>query len=115
MYSKDEDLFENCNDKLLDKIFSAKEKKELYLYHKSELYEIEVKYQFSYYKVKIHDSMSLGNIRDMLAIKYPLKERHIKIRDLIVDGIKTYREKEAVFYNLRKANTIELDSKRMLG
>ena len=51
----------------------------------------------------------------MLAIKYPLKERHIKIRDLIVDGIKTYREKEAVFYNLRKANTIELDSKRMLG
>ena len=59
--------------------------------------------------------MSLGNIRDMLVKKYPWKKPKIAKLELIVDGIKTYLEKEAAFYNLRKANTIELDSKRMLG
>ena len=92
-----------------------KEKKELYLYHKSELYEIEVKYRFSYYKIKIHDSMSLGDIRNMLVKKYPLKKPKIAILNLIVDGIKTFGEKEAAFYNLRKANIIELDSSRICG
>ena len=115
LYSKDEDLSENCDDKLLDTIFSTNEKKELYLYHKSELYEIEVEYRFSYYKVKIHDSMSLRNIRDMLVKKYPLKQHKIVILNLIVDGINTYGEKEAAFYNLRKANTIKLDSSTRKG
>ena len=96
-------------------MFDTNEKKELYLYHKSDFYEIDVKYRFSHYKLKIHDSMSLGNIRDMLVIKYSLKRRKIVISDLIVDDIETYREKVAAFYNLRKANTIVLGYSTIRG
>ena len=47
LYSKNEDLSENCDDKSLDKIFKTDEKKELYLYNKSELYEINIKHNES--------------------------------------------------------------------
>ena len=59
--------------------------------------------------------MSLGDIRNMLVKKYPLKKPKIAILNLIVDDIKTFGEKEAAFYNLRKANIIELDSSRICG
>ena len=55
LYGKNEDLSKNCDDKLLDSIFKTNEKNELYLFNKSELYDIKVKHNDSCSELKIYD------------------------------------------------------------
>ena len=58
LYSKDEDLSKNCDD--INTIFKTNEKKELYLYNKNELYEINIDDFGFKSKIKIHDAMKIG-------------------------------------------------------
>ena len=58
LYSKDEDLSKNCDD--INTIFKTNEKKELYLYNKNELYEINIDDFGFKSKMKIHDAMKIG-------------------------------------------------------
>ena len=111
LYCKYVYLSEGYDDRLLNSFFEINEKRKLYLYHKNDFYEIDVKYRFSHYKLEIHDSMLLGNITMMFDRKYRLNSSKYKYRpsDFIIDGIETYREKEAAFYNLRKAKSIVLN------
>ena len=108
LYSKYEDLSENCDDKLLDTIYGTYENKEFYLYNKKEFYEINIEYSFESSLLKIHDAMKIKNIINIFKNKYNLSQHHLIFYYLIVDGIKLNEEKEAAFYNFRAAKSIIL-------
>jgi len=115
LYSKNEDLSENCDDKLLDKIFKTDEKKELYLYNKSELYEINIKHNESSSVLKIHDSMKIENILKMFVIKYNLVQDRYTKYYLVSDGVTLNGAKEASFYKLKGAKSITLEEISFTG
>ena len=115
LYSKNEDLSENCDDKLLNTIFKTNEKKELYLYNKSELYEINIENNESNSALKIHDTMKIDNILKMFLIKYNLpQERDIKYY-FVGDGVTLNGGKEASFYKLKNAKSIILKDISFMG
>ena len=100
------------NDRLLNPMFGMNEKKELYLYHISELYEINISFASSHYKLVIHDSMILDNIKIRFNRHFLLGlpgRRKRRAHDFIIDGIKAHGKKKAAFYNLRKAKSIILE------
>ena len=119
IYAFGNDLKNYYDDKLLDSIFSSNENNYLYLYPKKELYEITVNENKSYesydIQLRIHDSMKMIFILLMLYERsnevWPSKS----IDKIMVNNIKANLDKTALFYNLRKNNTIIYDHSALLG
>ena len=86
--------------------------KELYLYQKNELYDITVEINSTdSLTLKIHDSKKIENILNQSRIEYTQYARY----SIVVDGIKTDRDKNALFYDLRNAKSIILQKEIYKG
>ena len=104
LYSFFDDLsFHEDDEFLYSVLFLNRDgKKQLYIYKIDELYEITVKPDLgSEFKIKIHDSMKIENIKNIAVSRLNLGDEMVRyslhIKDIVLN-----KEKTAIFYNLKE-------------
>ena len=100
-------LSEDNDNELLGELFkniSGDKPKELYLYPKSEIYEVKIQYKNESFALKIHDSMKIKTIINICKEKYHKDED--KIYELVIDNTEANENLKALNYNMRKAKRI---------
>ena len=125
LYSFYDDLSFHGDDEslysIIEKQVDKEEKyKNLYFYNKDELYEVNIKTNYinsEIYKVKIHDSMKIESILEIAIRRGDMEHedpRHIRY-NIVVDDCIINRDKNAIFYDLRKNKNLFLDGESIKG
>ena len=116
LYSKDRLLSDDYDDELLGALFKdhLNEPKELYLYPKSECYEINIQIlKKEFIVLKIHDSMKIKRIIELAIAKRNLDNNKVYV--IISNGFSLFEDYIALFYNLRKSKSIMLEEQELWG
>ena len=116
LYSKDRLLSDDYDDELLGVLFGGNlgDPKELYLYLKSECYEINIQIlKKEFILLKIHDSMKIKQIIEVAKAKRNLDKN--QEYDISSNRFLLFGNDIALFHNLRESKSKMLEEQQLWG